>query len=162
MDIPEYKPKDKPPAGKSATATKQKKPLPADRPLKATLPQIRKALENALAMTIMSLSTAAAFTQNETAEKDAATLTEHGEELIDKWVWLAERNATIRRWLEILCGGGGALSFVMVNAMVMADIADNHGWYPEGVPKPSSLKTLMVNMYGGKDENGDDEPDTED
>ena len=161
--IPQYKPKgdspsqDKVTPKRGATGTGKKSTrLAADRPFKHTIPQIREALENGLGLAILGLSTKAALNEDATAEKDADILTEHGPELIDSWVWLAEKNNSVRRALEMLCGGGGYLTFFMANLTVVLAIAQNHGYYPEEWPTPGTLKSVVATMssFGNGNEGG--------
>lgn len=135
--------KDKPPRGKS-TSTGTSKSLPSDRPFKATIPQIRQSLETAVGMAILALAAKG-------WDDDARILEEDGQELIDQWIWMAERSPFVRRALETLVGGGGYAAFAMVNLGVILGILQNHGAYPEHLPTPRSVKTMFMFMGNSQD-----------
>ena len=137
-----YKPKsttsDRAPKGRPSQSARSKT-LPADRILKSTNKEIRESLETALGMAILGLSAKG-------WDDDARILEEDGSELISQWLWLADRNPSVRRALEWLTGGGGYASFAMVNIGVVLGILQNHGKYPEDLPTPRAMKTMFTFM----------------
>lgn len=145
-DIPAYKP-DKPPAGKTAgakpppaNARKGKTRLDPDRPFKATLPELRESLEAAAGYAVLGFS----------AKGDmhcAEVVMDGAPELIDSWIWLAEKHREVRRALEVLCGSGGYLALITSTLGIALPIMQHHGMYPENAPTPRSLKSVMANMF---------------
>jgi hypothetical protein len=157
-DIPAYKP-DKAPAGKTTAGASKATPgnkgrttgkLNADRPFKATIPELREALEAAVGYLVLGFS----------ARGDmycAEVVMDGGPDLIDSWIWMAEKHKEVRRALEVLCGGGGYLALLTSTLGVALPIMQHHGMYPEGAPTPRSLKNVMSNMFQS---DADQNPDT--
>lgn len=150
-DIPPYKP-DKAPAGKTAgaktpprngrksTGTK----LPADRTFKLTISEIREGLEAAAGMLVLAF-----MARND--EHCASAVLDGAPDLIDGWIWMAEKHPEVRRALEVLCGSGGYLAVITSTLGVALPIMQHHGMYPQGAPTPASLKSVMGNMFHADD-----------
>ncbi len=139
-DIPEYKPKADTVTPKRGETRASKSKLSADRPFKFTIGQIREALENAAATLVLALS----------ARGDmhcAEVVMDGAPDLINSWIWLAEKQPSVRRVLEYMVGGGGYLALLSSTLAVALPIMQHHGMYPEGAPTPVSLKNLVGNMF---------------
>lgn len=153
-DIPQFKP-DKAPAGKTAGAKatpgngrKSTQRLDADRSFKATIPELREALEAAAGYAVLGFSAA--------GDMHCAEIVMDGApELIDSWIWLAQKHKEVRRALEVLCGSGGYLALITSTLGIALPIMQHHGMYPAGAPTPRSLKSVMANMFTANADSND-------
>lgn len=130
--IPDYKPSaDKPPRGRTA-----KGKLPPDRPFKYTVPQLREALENGVGLISMAFAAR--------GDLHCANIVIDGSaDIVESYVWLAEKNAGVRRMLEVLCGTGGYMALVTSTLAVALPIAQHHNMYPAEWPTPLSVRNMV-------------------
>lgn len=121
---------------------------------KASLQDLREAMENALGLIAMAFA----------ARGDlycAEIITDGSPDLIDSWIWLAKKHDGVRRVLGYLVGSGGYTALALSTLGVALPIMQHHGLYPENMPTPKSMPDMMSNLFGNNESDAEDDNETE-